>query len=145
MSRSEQAKKIMNSLKDIVQKSKNEDLNNLRMVIALERAVARVERHPKLSKHLVFKGGFVLLKTIETTRFTRDIDALALEISITQVPKLVEQALSMDLEDGLWFNELKTEKLHDQGSYGGYRFRKQTHFMVRLHLKKPLQPLTWRF
>lgn len=38
--------------------------NDLRVLIALERAVARIESHPKLSEHLIFKGGFVLLKTL---------------------------------------------------------------------------------
>lgn len=34
--------------------------NQLRIVIAIERAVARLENDPKLRDHLIFKGGFVL-------------------------------------------------------------------------------------
>lgn len=96
--------------------------NELRVVIALERAVARLEKQPQLAKHLVFKGGFVLLKITETTRFTHDLDALAFEISQEDVPALVEDALSQNLDDGLWFGDIKTEELRDQGQYGGLRF-----------------------
>jgi hypothetical protein len=63
--------------------SKNSDalgLNDLRMVVALERAVARIETVRDLADTLIFKGGFVLLKTTNSIRFTRDIDALAKNI-----------------------------------------------------------------
>jgi hypothetical protein len=95
--------------------------NDLRLVIALERAVARIEAHPKLSEHLIFKGGFVLLKTLMSNRFTRDIDALALDLRRSQVPDLVKIALKRDLDDGLWFGDIEVEDLKDQGDYGGYR------------------------
>lgn len=84
--------------------------------------IARVESHKKLSKHFVFKGGFVLLKTINSDRFTRDVDALAIGLSRQQVPNLVVDALSQDLQDGLWFGDVKTSHLENQGPYGGYTF-----------------------
>jgi len=65
---------------------------------------------------------FVLLKTIDTSRFTRDVDALAIGVYREYVPKMVARALKIDLDDGLWFGDVKTEDLVDQGSYGGYRF-----------------------
>jgi hypothetical protein len=103
--------------------SKEGDLshNDLRLVIALERAVARIEAHPKLSEHLFFKGGFVLLKTLMSNRFTRDIDALALDLRRSLVPDLVKTALKSDLDDGLWFGDIEVEDLKGQGDYGGYR------------------------
>lgn len=103
--------------------SKEGDLshNDLRLLIALERAVARIDAHPKLSEHLVFKGGFVLLKTLMSNRFTRDIDALAVDVRRSQVPDLVRIALKNDLHDGLWFGEIEVEELKDQGDYGGFR------------------------
>jgi predicted nucleotidyltransferase component of viral defense system len=96
--------------------------NDLRMVLALERVVARIETHEKLSKHFVFKGGFVLLKTTNSDRFTRDVDALSLGLSRKQVPKLIEEALSQDLQDGLWIGDIKCKDLVNQGPYGGYTF-----------------------
>ncbi len=122
MSETISAKNIMSSLKKLAKNTKGSSINELRLILALERAVARIEAHPKLSKHLVFKGGFVLLKTINSDRFTRDVDALAIDLSRKQVPKLIEVALSNNLHDGLWFGDITTEDLKDQGPYGGYRF-----------------------
>ena len=55
-------------------------INELRVVLALERVVARIEAHKGLRDKLVFKGGFVLLKSFGNQRFTRDLDALAQDI-----------------------------------------------------------------
>jgi predicted nucleotidyltransferase component of viral defense system len=122
MSRDAEARKVLATLKSLSKSSVGNSMNELRMIVALERAIARIENHPRLSSHLVFKGGFVLLKITETDRFTRDVDALALDISRKEVPKLIGSALSVDLDDGLWFGEVVTEDLTDQGPYGGYRF-----------------------
>ncbi|MCB9229137.1 MAG: hypothetical protein H6618_05955 [Deltaproteobacteria bacterium] len=56
------------------------DINKVRITFALERLVARIETDKKLSESLVYKGGFVLLKTTSTNRYTVDIDALAQRI-----------------------------------------------------------------
>lgn len=122
MSRAFEGRRVMDALKKLTKNSKGNSINELRMIIALERAVARLENHPRLSSHIVFKGGFVLLKTIDTSRFTRDVDALAIGVSRERVPEMVDRALKLDLHDGLWFGDLQTEDLVDQGSYGGYRF-----------------------
>jgi len=112
----------MARLKKLVTNAPGKTINELRIILALERAVHRLERHPRLSNHLIFKGGFVLLKTIGTHRFTRDLDALAFEISKEEVPSLVIEALTVDLGDGLWFGDILTQDLMDQGKYGGLRF-----------------------
>lgn len=122
MSRNTQAKIVIEGLKKIASQEQNESLNELRLILALERAVARLEQHPRLSEHLVFKGGFVLLKTVDTTRFTRDVDALAIGVSKSRVASMVERALKLELNDGLWFGDLNVEDLTDQGPYGGFRF-----------------------
>lgn len=57
MSRVSQAKKVMDSLKKLAKESEHNSLNELRLIVALERAIARLERHPRLSEHLIFKGG----------------------------------------------------------------------------------------
>jgi len=121
VSESVSAQKIMDSLKKLSKSSKGSSINELRLILALERAIARIENHPKLSDHIIFKGGFVLLKTINSGRFTRDVDALALGLSRKKVPSLIEEALSFNLGDGFWFGDVATEDLTDQGPYGGYR------------------------
>ena len=49
----------MNALKKIAAADPNRNINELRIVVALERAIARIENEPILAKHFVFKGGFV--------------------------------------------------------------------------------------
>jgi predicted nucleotidyltransferase component of viral defense system len=113
---------IMQRIKKIARNVPGGTVNELRIIFALERAVSRLETHSRLSDHLIFKGGFVLLKTIETNRFTRDLDALAYEISKKDIPELVKNALCVDLNDGVWFGDIIVEDLKDQGLYGGLRF-----------------------
>ena len=95
--------------------------NQIRVVVAIERAVARLEAETSLREHLIFKGGFVLLKTIESARFTRDLDALAFDIDQEKAAELIKKALTCDLEDSLWFVDIQTETIPDQGDYGGLR------------------------
>ncbi len=118
----EKGRSVMNALKKITAKNPSRNINELRIVVALERAVARVENEPILAKHLVFKGGFVLFKLIDSPRFTRDVDALAFDLSVERIPRLMEAALSKDLDDGLWYGDLKSEPLEHQGDYHGIRF-----------------------
>lgn len=122
MSRAEKAKLVSKALKKIASADSRLDHNEWRIVIALERAVARLEHHKRLREHLVFKGGFVLLKTTATSRFTKDVDALAVAINRTDVPALVQEALAKDLNDGLWYGAADVKDLDDQGFYGAYRF-----------------------
>lgn len=97
-------------------------VNRLRVIVALERLVSRLEAHPILETHLVFKGGFALLKTIESARFTRDIDALARHIAKEKVPEYVAQALKLNLQDSFWFDDLQVKEQMFAQNYGGYRF-----------------------
>jgi Nucleotidyl transferase AbiEii toxin, Type IV TA system len=114
--------RIQLELNKIAKGSKVLSVNDFRTILALERVIARLESHKKLSKHFVFKGGFVLLKSADSDRFTRDVDALSIGLSRKQVPDLVENALSQDLQDGLWFGDVKIRNLVNQGPYGGYTF-----------------------
>lgn len=122
MSRTVQATIVKAALKKLEKDLPQYSVNELRIIVALERVVARLERHPQLCEHLVFKGGFVLLKTINTSRFTRDIDALALDISRKSIVSMVQSALKVDINDGFWFGDVRAEDLKHQGPYGGYHF-----------------------
>ncbi len=97
-------------------------VNHLRVLVALERVVARFEIHPILRQHLIFKGGFALLKKIEAARYTRDVDALAKDIMKSEIPRYVNEALSFDLGDGFWFGDVLESELMVDRSYGGLRF-----------------------
>ncbi len=118
----EKAKQILRTMKALVRKDSSFSINELRIIVALERAIARLSQNKELAEHLVFKGGFVLLKSYESLRFTRDADALAVAISKEKLKKLICTALSIDLEDGLWFGDIQVQELTEQGEYGAYRF-----------------------
>lgn len=98
----EKVKQVLRELKRLALNS-SLSINELRVVLALERIVARIEAHQRLREALVFKGGFVLLKVVQSSRFTRDLDALARSISQEEVSELVKQALAIDLGDGISF------------------------------------------
>lgn len=141
---SEKEKQIIRTMKALVQKDPRLNINEVRVIVAIERAIARLSVSPDLVEHIVFKGGFVLLKSYESSRFTRDADALAVAISKEKLSTLVRAALSVDLDDGLWFGDVQVQELTEQGEYGAYRFDcafqvgepdlKKLHKLSRIHI-----------
>ncbi|HXW52494.1 MAG TPA: nucleotidyl transferase AbiEii/AbiGii toxin family protein [Myxococcota bacterium] len=113
--------KILSRLKELSLET-GLTVNDLRVVVALERAIARIEAEPSLAKSLIFKGGFLLFKSVDTTRYTRDVDALAQGISSEEVTKLMKFALKKDLGDCVWFADVQQASLPNQGPYGGISF-----------------------
>lgn len=140
----EKKKQINRAMKALVQKEPHFNINEVRVIVAIEHAIARLSASPDLAEHLVFKGGFVLLKSYESSRFTRDADALAVAISKEKLSALVQAALSVDLDDGLWFGDVQVQELTEQGEYGTYRFDcafqigdpdlKKLHKLSRIHI-----------
>jgi hypothetical protein len=106
---------------NVLAKQRNMDPNRLRALFALERLVARLEANPRLSRSLIYKGGFVLVKTIDTNRFTRDLDALAHSISQEDAQELLLKAVQADLNDGISFGDPQATELQTTGDYGGLR------------------------
>ena len=97
-------------------------VNELRIIVALERIVSRVSGNKYLADHLIFKGGFVLFKIYDSSRFTRDIDALGKDVDIARIKGLVPEVLSRNINDGVWFGDVQVQELIHQGDYGGLRF-----------------------
>lgn len=122
MSREEKARKIRTEITQMANAKDAWSINELRTVLGLERIVARLIHHKELKKHLVYKGGFVLMKALGSDRFTRDLDALGVGIEKGEVEKLVPMALDADIQDGLWFGDVHTKPLDEQGEYGALRF-----------------------
>lgn len=122
MSLEKQGNVVAQALKNIATKIPGKSYNELRVIIAIERVVARLEAEPTLAKHLIFKGGFVLLKTMDTARFTRDLDAVAIGLSRERILSLIREALKKDLDDGLWYGEAILEDLKHV-LYPGIRFK----------------------
>lgn len=115
---------IINNLHKIAQKN---DLglsyNQLRSIVAIERLVARLEANPMLAEHLVFKGGFALLKLIENARFTRDLDASFYDISTEKLEPLITEAAYQDLGDGLFFYDIQSSQIKISDQYPGIRYK----------------------
>lgn len=140
----EKAKQVNRAMTALVQRESRFTINEVRVIVAIERAIARLSASPDLAGHLIFKGGFVLLKSYGSSRFTRDADALAMAISKGKLSSLVQAALSADLDDGLWFGDVRAQELAEQGEYGAYRFScafqigepdfKKLHKLSRIHV-----------
>lgn len=116
------AQKIRAQLTKLANTKGSWSINELRIALGLERIVARLIHHKKLEKHLVYKGGFVLVRALGSDRFTRDLDALGVGIGKDEVAKLVPMALEADIQDGFWFGDIRVKPLDEQGEYGALRF-----------------------
>ncbi len=97
--------------------------NQLRAVVAIERLIARLETNPVLAEHLVFKGGFALLKLIENARSTHDLDASFYDIAVERLEPLVIEATYQDLEDGVFFYDIQSEPIKMTNDYPGVRYK----------------------
>lgn len=122
MSREKQAVAIRNAIIKLVKQGAGLSANEIRVIVALERIVARLSADATLDAHLVYKGGFVLLKTLGSERFTRDLDALGVNLDKEKIAELVPAALARDIHDGYWYVEIRVEDLEAQGEYGALRF-----------------------
>lgn len=58
----EKANQLIQSLKKMASSNTHLSINELRVILALERTIARLQHDTVLADHLIFKGGFVLLK-----------------------------------------------------------------------------------
>lgn len=117
-----QANQIIANLKKLERDRKTGfSLNQLRVIVALERLVARLESNPILSRHLVFKGGFALLKHLDSARFTHDIDASYFLYSLDKLIPLIINAIETDIKDGMWYGDIKNEKILLEHTYDGIR------------------------
>ncbi len=76
---------------------------NILNTFLLERMLIRLLRNKKLSKKLIFKGGFVGLRVYESTRYTVDLDALIRNAEINSVANLAIKSIAEKIDDGVWF------------------------------------------
>ena len=89
----------------------------------LERAVFRLCTDQNLSRHLVFKGGYVGVRCYESNRSTVDIDALIHGMPKKEVLEKAKSSIENNINDGTWFQFEKEINLLTQGEYGGTRLR----------------------
>lgn len=117
----EVSKEIIKSIKNL-SKQQGISINELRVIVALERIAARLESDKVLAESLVFKGGFVMYKAYDSQRFTRDIDALGRNINFEDLKERIFECINQDHEDGLWFGDVKVNQVREDHHYNGLRF-----------------------
>ncbi|MBC75713.1 MAG: hypothetical protein CME64_06835 [Halobacteriovoraceae bacterium] len=98
------------------------DVNRVRIVVALERLIARLMTRSYLRENIVFNGGFVMVKTTDSNRFTRDLDAIIRRTSREKLYSEVSAALNVDLGDGFHFWGLSKEIMDMNSGYNGIRY-----------------------
>lgn len=94
---------------------------NIETAFIIERLAARLVSDRELSKHLVFKGGFVGLRVYHSNRYTVDLDALLVQADIETILKMTQEKAESDFADGVWFRFEDQVDLATQGEYGGIR------------------------
>ena len=120
MSEGAKGKEVLRALAKLA-KTSALAINQLRIILALERLVARLVASKALHGKLIFKGGYVLFRELGSPRFTRDLDALARGIEKEEIIAPISAAIAQDLDDGVYFGEADIQELLDQGPYGGLR------------------------
>lgn len=71
---------------------------------------------------MIFNGGFVMLKTSDSERFTRDLDAIIKKVSNDKLDTEVEKALITDLGDGFYFWGIDKQIMDMNSGYNGVRY-----------------------
>lgn len=104
-----------------IAKEKNRDPADLWQNLTLERFLVRLARS-QYRKHFVLKGAILLSKYIELGRETNDLDFLARRLNngVGQLKNIFEEIVSIDLQDGFTFQEIKVSELaHPHMGYPG--------------------------
>lgn len=111
----------------LVKKSKELGLRlpQMQMLLAQERFLARLLSLDE-GKHFIWKGGSLFLReysTLETPRYTVDIDLLLRGIDFKKTFDILNKACDISLEDGFEFNEIISTPMERETPYGGDRFQ----------------------
>lgn len=111
----------------LVKKSKELGLRlpQMQMLLAQERFLARLLSLDE-GKHFIWKGGSLFLReysTLETPRYTVDVDLLLRGIDFKKTLNILNKACDISLEDGFEFNEIISTPMERETPYGGDRFQ----------------------
>lgn len=110
-----------------ISKETGQSVNDLMMIVFLERFVSRVSRS-RFSEHLIFKGGFCLAKQLGVDRATKDLDFLVtkIEASLNNVREMMTEVCKIDANDGITYADLNVTALdHAHMKYPGHRIEFQ--------------------
>lgn len=117
------AQSINQRLKNFAKANGISNIERVRVILCLERVIARLVQDEYLCSKLIFGGGFVLYKEVGSQRFTSDIDAIISDIDKKKIIEFVNRALNVDLDDGFWFGDVRIIELEIGAGYGGIRLK----------------------
>lgn len=102
-------------------RSSDRDFHGLSIEFAIERLIARLTRDAKLAKHLIFKGGYVMLKAYDSQRATIDLDTSVQGISVQDAETRASKTIEGLKDDGIWMGGIQSQELEHQTKYSGRR------------------------
>ena len=122
---------MITNIQSLMDKSKNfaKD-NNLSVQQVLqnymfERFLARLSKS-KYKDKFIIKGGLLLSSIMGINmRTTMDIDAniTGMRFDLSQISKIIEDVVSIEIDDNVIFNVEKTTPIKEENEYGGYKFK----------------------
>ncbi|MGM0329127.1 MULTISPECIES: nucleotidyl transferase AbiEii/AbiGii toxin family protein [Enterococcus] len=121
-----------NRLKDII-KTKNLGISfeEYRIRYATERFLSRLQES-NYKDNFIIKGGFLLGAIFKVEqRTTRDLDTLIKEISVDKmnITRVLENIVSIDLDDGVQFKLISLMASQQQRKYEGFRAKFKMNFL----------------
>jgi hypothetical protein len=114
------ARSVTDRLRNVATKTKS-PFDAMQALFLLERMAVRRASHAKLSRQLVFKGGYVSIRVYQSPRYTTDLDAVLTKGDLISLRDPVVACVEADIGDGVWFRFEETQDLTTQGEYGGLR------------------------
>ena len=118
----------MNSdkLNDIIKKKSNGNNNlahHLHQMFFFEHVLTRLEKS-NYKDNIILKGGVLLSSIIgENLRTTKDIDATlkSLPLNIDTIRNILEEILSIDIDDNVNFEIVSIKDIRSEDEYGGFK------------------------
>ena len=115
-----QAESIRAKLANLA-RSRGHPYDKLMTIFLLERAALRLVADEVLARHIIFKGGYVVLRVYNSPRYTTDLDALLRGLPPEEAMARIRMAVEANLGDAVWYVYEETVDLKTQGEYGGTR------------------------
>lgn len=99
------------------------DAQEIWQMFYLERILERVSRS-SYKENFIIKGGFLIASLIGiNSRSTRDVDATikAYRVNEYEIESMLEEVLSVDVEDDIRFRIQSVKEIREESEYPGYR------------------------
>lgn len=116
----------LRQLKDMIKNVANDKKLNSQVLLRnymMERLLERISLS-KYKKNFILKGGMLVSSFVGIeSRMTVDMDTTMKNkaLSITMIDDVLQEIMSLDIEDGVSFTLEKIDEIRDEADYSGYR------------------------